>query len=114
MVSWSESAFLPFAQKLVDRSIIKYQPIEANYEYDRSLLRQESVGIALKLAGITYPHNYQCRNDFLDVAQTEPNYWACLVVEAAVDAGLVSTNNHHFRPEAPTSRAEMLALLLEA
>ena len=98
----------------MDRSIIKYQPIESHYEFDRFLFRQESVGIALKLAGITYPHNYVCRGDFKDVSQTEPNYWACLVVEAAVDAGFVSTNNHHFRPEAPTSRAEMLALLLDA
>lgn len=105
---------MPYVDDLVERSIVKYHTNEADYELGRDLLRQEAIGMALTLAGVDFPVDYACQNLFLDVTQNTPNYWACRIIENAVDKWLASTHNGHFRPEESTSRVEMLAMVLSA
>lgn len=83
--SFAASPFMPYVDDLVERSIIKYHPKESAYELDRNLLRQEAIGMALTLSGVDFPVDYACRNLFQDVTQNSPNYWACRIIENAVD-----------------------------
>lgn len=112
--------YLNYAEYLADKHVIvRQRPIE-NYALSDRVLRQEVVGIALRLTAgnfrnietITLPEPYTCANIFLDVSQTKPNSWACRSVEIAAKYGIITKNNHHFRPEDDITRAEAIAMVL--
>lgn len=107
------SPFLPFAQEAVAYWLIKHQKSEKYYELNRTLLRQEAAGMALVMAWVTYPPDYECRNLFADINYHSPNYWACRIVENAVDKQLISTENPKFFPGRPATRAEVLAMFMK-
>lgn len=83
--TFATSELLHFAQKLVQKGIVKYHFHPEGYELERTLFRQEAVGMALTYSGITFEANYACKNIFIDLSQFAPNYWACRIVENAVE-----------------------------
>lgn len=99
---------------LADAGIITWQRTEAAYRLYDSVLRQEVVGMAMKLWGYTPPTNYSCQNIFQDVSAMQPNSWICRSVELAVRNGIVSSANQKFNPESYITRAEALAILMNA
>lgn len=112
--------YLNYAEYLADKHVIvRQRPIE-NYALSDRVLRQEVVGIALRLTAgnfrnietIVLPDPYTCENVFLDVGQNRPNSWACRSVEIAAKNGIITKNNHHFRPEDDITRAEAIAMVL--
>ncbi len=114
--------FLNYAEYLADKHVIvRQRPIE-NYALSDKVLRQEVVGIALRLTAgnfrnietITLPDPYTCEKIFTDVGQNTPNSWACRSVEIAAKNGVISTNNKNFRPEDDITRAEAIAMILSA
>jgi len=57
------------------------------------------------------PENYQCKNYYTD---TTKNDWICRAVEIAADHGIISRENMAARPQDPITRAESLAIMIEA
>lgn len=114
--------YLNYAEYLADKHVIVRQRPAENYALADKVLRQEVVGIAIRLTGLNFrsvesislPDPYTCDNTFLDVKQNTPNSWACRSVEIAAKAGIITTNNKHFRPEADITRAEAIAMMLSA
>jgi len=113
-------SYLNYAEYLADKHVIvRQRPIE-NYVLSDRVLRQEVVGIALRLTAgnfrnienINLPDPYTCENIFLDIKQNFPNSWACRSVEIAAKNGIITKNNKHFRPEADITRAEAIAMVL--
>lgn len=113
---------LNYAEYLADKHVIvRQRPIE-NYALSDRVLRQEVVGIAIRLTGwnfrnidtIALPDPYTCENIFADVWQNNPNSWACRSVEIAAKNGIITKNNKHFRPEDDITRAEAIAMILSA
>jgi S-layer homology domain len=104
-----------------ERVIVRQRP-EANYGLNDNVLRQEVVGIAIRLTGLNFrdvpfialPDPYTCDNIFTDIKQNTPNTWVCRSVEIASKYGIVSTNNKVFRPEEYITQAEALAMILAA
>ena len=78
---------------LVDRSA---EP--ERYRLDESILRQEIIGIALQLKGVSLPAEYGCKGYYTDVQPDESNSWVCRAVELAADNGMISRENKRFRP----------------
>jgi hypothetical protein len=112
--------YLNYAEYLADKHVIvRQRPIE-NYVLSDRVLRQEVVGIALRLTAgnfrnietINLPDPYTCENIFLDIKQNLPNSWACRSVEIAAKNGIITKNNKHFRPEEDITRAEAIAMVL--
>ena len=114
--------YLNYAEYLADKHVIVRQRPTENYALADKVLRQEVVGIAIRLTGLNFrtvesislPDPYTCENTFLDVKQNVPNSWACRSVEIAAKAGIITTNNKQFRPEADITRAEAIAMMLSA
>lgn len=114
--------YLNYAEYLADKHVIVRQRPTENYALSDKVLRQEVVGIAIRLTGLNFrtvesislPDPYTCDNVFLDVKQNAPNSWACRSVEIAAKSGIITTNNKHFRPEADITRAEAIAMMLSA
>ncbi len=113
---------LNYAEYLADKHIIvRQRPVE-NYALSDRVLRQEVVGIALRLTGgnfrgidvINLPDPYTCKNLFSDVGQNKPNSWACRSVEIAAENNIISTANLTFRPEDDITRAEAIGMILSA
>ncbi len=102
------------ANYLTYAGIIVAQQTEAGYRLNDSVLRQEVIGMAIKLAGITPPTEYTCKNKFSDVSAMKPNNWVCRAVEIGVERGIVSGANKNFNPESNITRAEALAILMNA
>jgi hypothetical protein len=122
VASASALNLLNYAEYLADKHVIvRQRPIE-NYALSDRVLRQEVVGIALRLTAgnfrnietIVLPDPYTCENVFLDVGQNRPNSWACRSVEIAAKNGIITKNNKHFRPEDDITRAEAIAMILSA
>jgi len=118
----SALTLLNYAEYLADKHVIvRQRPIE-NYALGDKVLRQEVIGIALRLTAgnfrtiepIGLPDVYTCENIFLDVGQNKPNSWACRSVEIAAKNKIITTNNKHFRPEDDITRAEAIAMILSA
>lgn len=118
--SVSALTLLNYAEYLADKHVIvRQRPIE-NYALGDKVLRQEVVGIALRLTAgnfrtiepIQLPDVYTCENIFLDVGQNKPNSWGCRSVEIAAKNKIITTNNKHFRPEQDITRAEAIAMIL--
>ncbi len=102
------------ANELANASIINKQATDEAHNLQSLVLRQEVIGMAMKLSGITLPTEHICRNIFKDVANAKPNNWICRAVEIAVENGIVSSANKNFNPESNITRAEALALLMKA
>ncbi len=102
------------ADILADFGIITKKETLAEYRLDNNVLRQEVIGMAIKLAGITPPAEYTCKNTFRDVSAVKPNNWVCRAVEMGVENGIVSGANKNFNPESNITRAEALAILMKA
>lgn len=99
---------------LANAGVVVSQDTEVGYRLDDNVLRQEVVGMAMRIWNFNLPENYTCKETFQDVSASQPNTWACRAVEVAADNGIVTTSNKTFRPEAYITRAEALAILLKA
>ncbi len=99
---------------LSEAGIIMKQDNESAYRLNDNVLRQEVIGMAVKIWWFSLPDNYSCRKLFSDVTQTKPNNWACRAVEVSADNWIISRANSIFRPEENITRAEALAILLKA
>lgn len=111
-----------YAEYLADKKVIvRQRPVE-NYRLDSQVLRQEIVGIVIRLTQLNFrdisrndlPDPYTCENIFVDVHQDIPNTWVCRAAEIAAKAGIITTSNAHFRPQDPITRAESLAMIFSA
>jgi protein-disulfide isomerase len=111
---WATFAYTPQdisnAQYLANNAIIKTQKSPILYRMDDYILRQEVIGIALKMKWITLPENYSCRKYFSDATTDD---WVCRAVELAADNGIISRANTRARPTDKVTRAEALAILLK-
>ena len=114
--------YLNYAEYLADKHVIvRQRPIE-NYALNDKVLRQEVVGIAIRLTGLNFrtvdhidlPELYTCENTFSDVKQNTPNTWVCRSIETAAKHNIVSTNNREFHPESDITRAEAIVMILSA
>lgn len=99
---------------LASFGVVKQQDSEEAYNLNSNVLRQEVVGMAMKLWKYDLPEGYKCRNIFKDVSSTRPNNWICRAVEIAAENGIVSALNQSFNPESSITRAEALAILMKA
>lgn len=107
--SWTEDS-----QILSDAGVIMKQSNDSAYRLNDNVLRQEVIGMAVKIWWFSLPDNYTCRKLFSDVNQIKPNNWACRAVEVSADNLIISRANSIFRPEENITRAEALAILLKA
>ncbi len=94
--------------------IVKQQDSEEAYNLNSNVLRQEVIGMAMKLWKYNLPDGYACKKLFKDVSSTKPNNWVCRAVEIGAENGIVSTLNKSFNPESSITRAEALAILMKA
>ncbi len=99
---------------LAGKWIINKQNTEEGYNLKSNVLRQEVIGMAMKLGKFNLPNDYICQGVFSDVSGTKPNNWACRAIEVGVSNGIVSNLNKTFRPESFITRAEALAILMKA
>jgi hypothetical protein len=111
---------LKYAEYLADKKVVvRQRPVE-NYVLEDNVLRQEVIGIVIRLTSLNFrtvdqinlPELYTCENMFADVQQNRPNTWACRSIETAVRRGIITTKNQNFRPESHITRAEALSILL--
>lgn len=77
--------------------------------YD-TIIRQEVLGIALKLRGVALPDSYVCRNYYRDTAE----WWVCRAAELSADQDIVTRANLHFRPRDTLTLAEALGITIKA
>lgn len=120
--AWSMSNYLEYAHFLADKKVIVRQVPTENYRLWDRVLRQEIVGIVLRMTQLNFrdisrtdlPDPYTCENVFVDVHQDTPNTWVCRSAEIAAKSGIITTNNDHFRPQDPITRAEALAMIFAA
>ncbi len=105
------------ADYLAERGVIKdFRHNVSGYRLDATISRQEVVGIAMKMASQSQPQEYVCQNHFTDV-RFPPNHtdaWVCASVEWASGRGIVSRENTRFRPKDSITKAEALAILMQA
>lgn len=122
MISAAGSKQLDYAEYLADKRVIVRQRPNTNYRLDDNVLRQEVVGIAIRLTSLNFkdvetvvlPEPYTCENIFSDVGQDSPNTWVCRSVEMASKNGIISTYEKLFRPEQYITQAEAIAMVLAA
>jgi len=81
------------------------------YNLEKNVLRQEIAVVTYRLAWLE--KKSYCENKFKDITATSPNNWVCGVVEALLEAGLVSPNEN-FNPERYISKSEALAMMVRA
>lgn len=108
-VAGAVSEFLPYAETLATNGVINVQPNEAGYRLADSITRGEMAKIAVNLAGVI-PTG--CLGTMYSDVTTSNTL--CAYVEAAADAGIVSSAFANFRPSALVTRAEMTKMLLAA
>jgi hypothetical protein len=92
-------------------AIVSHTFDPAAYNLGDNVLRQEIAAVAYEIANLTKKST--CENKFKDVSATTPNTWACGVVEALLDAGLIAANEN-FNPEAKITKAEALGMMVAA
>lgn len=80
------------------------------YRLSDALIRQEALGVAIKLRGLALPDAYFCRYYFLDT----PEWWVCRAAEIAADYGIVTRANATFRPYDTITLAEGLGVIIKA
>lgn len=76
----------------------------AMYRLSDPLVRQEALGIIVKMANLYLPPSYSCRQYFNDT----PEWWVCRAAEVSADNGIVSRANTKFRPRDSLTLAESL------
>lgn len=120
----AEDSGLSDARELADRGIIVNQSMapsygvnttsdiqeSAMYRLSDELIRQEALGIALKLKGVTLSDAYICRNYFTDTKE----WWVCRSAEISADHDIVTRANLTFRPHDSLTLAEGLAVAMKA
>jgi hypothetical protein len=82
----------------------------AMYRLSDSIIRQEVLGIALKLRGIDLPSWYTCRDFYRDTGE----WWVCRAAELSADYGIVTRANLYFRPRDVLTLAEALGITFKA
>lgn len=82
----------------------------AMYRLSDPLVRQEALGIIVKMANLYLPSLYSCRGYFNDT----PEWWVCRAAEVSADNGIVSRANTKFRPRDTLTFAESFGLLVKA
>ncbi len=110
-VSAYSTASVDAAKKLAEQGVIKKHDTIDGYELDRNILRQEVAVMAFSIAKLE--KKATCENEFKDVSATEPNTWACYVIEPLRDNGYLA-KNEYFRPEANITKAEALGMVVSA
>jgi hypothetical protein len=80
------------------------------YKLDTALVRQEALGIALKLKNINLPEEYACLNYFSDTKES----WVCRAAELAADNYIISRVNTLFRPKDTLTAAEAIGIAIKA
>ena len=85
----------------------------ALYNLSSPILRQEMVGMALRMMKIPLPVGYYCRDYFADVRYNKQNNWVCRAMEIAADYGIIS-NKNGVRPLDYLTRAEALGIILKS
>lgn len=95
--------------------IVSHEAVEL-YRLDDPMLRQELVGTALKLAGVDLPKEYACRGYFTDAnfAPSSTDAWVCRAFELGADNSFVTRANKTTRPRDKVTRAEALAIIVQA
>lgn len=80
------------------------------------MLRQELIGTALRLAGVELPKNYSCRGYFTDAnfVSSSADAWVCRAFELGADNSFVTRANKTTRPRDKVTRAEALAIIVQA
>lgn len=96
---------------LADQNVVVKQSVASKYRLDDTILRQEVIGMALKIKWITLPENYKCKKYFADATQ---NNWECRAVELAADNGIITRENRNANPGKLVTRAEALAMVMKA
>ncbi len=86
----------------------------AGYRLADTITRAEAVGVALRVADISLPDKYFCKNYYRDVSYNPVNNWICRAIEIAADSGIISRENTTARPSTPISRIEALAITMRA
>lgn len=74
------------------------------YRISDTIIRQEVLGIAMKLRGVALPENYSCRSYYLDT----PEWWVCRAAELSADNDIITRTNLHFRPHDTLTLGEAL------
>ncbi len=80
------------------------------YRLSDELIRQEALGVALRLKGADLSDYYRCQNYFRDTSE----WWVCRAAERAADFGLVTRANLYFRPHDTLTLAEGLGITLNS
>lgn len=80
------------------------------YRLSDTIIRQEVLGIALKLKGVQLPNQYSCRNYYRDTTE----WWVCRAAELSADQGFITRANLHFRPHDTLTLAEALGISLQS
>jgi len=99
---------------LADKWFIAFRSNPFDYEVLSPILRQEIVGISLKLRWTDLPNDYICKNLFKDVSSWKPNNWACRVAEIALENEIISKENKNFNPQVNVSISEALAMVFNS
>jgi len=110
-VSAYSTASADAANKLAEQGVIVSHDNVADYKLDSNVLRQEVAAMAFSIAKLE--KKAVCENEYKDVSATEPNTWACYVIEPLRDHGYLA-KNEYFRPEANISKAEALGMVVSA
>lgn len=83
------------------------------YRFPDTITRAELIGVSLLMNEVDIPEEYRCRGYYDDVDKNITP-WICRAVELAADERLITKQNDLFRPQAPITRAEAYAILLDA
>lgn len=122
---FAQSSGLPEARELAQMGIIVDQSSMAQeyrintsldiqesamYRLSDMIIRQEVLGIALKLKGVDLPSGYACRDFYRDTGE----WWVCRAAELSADYGIVTRANLYFRPRDVLTLAEALGITIKA
>lgn len=99
---------------LVDKGIVARKNSTEEYRLQDKILRQEVIGMALKIRWIKLPEYYFCKDYFSDVQYNPQNNWVCRAMELAADDGIISRKNTKARPTDFITKSETLAILMKA
>lgn len=112
----SSSDDIARANLIAQAGLIVSQEDTGLYRVDDFMLRQELIGTALKLAGTELPKDYSCRGYFTDATfnAASTDAWVCRAFEIGADTSLVTRANKTTRPHDKVTRAEALAIIVQA
>lgn len=117
------SSFAASSQSLVQANalaklglIVSHSDDPTSYRLDDTMLRQELIGTALKLADVKLADDYNCQGYFSDAnfSATSSEAWVCRAFEMGADKWFVTRANTKARPRDAVTRAEALAIVVQA